>query len=383
MPAVWRLLGGHAVGAAEGLALDEALMTGCGRTRGDGGVPRHVPLEAVPVLRLYTYRSAALVGRYQHLEAEIDLDACWRTGTEVNRRPTGGGAIIMGPGQLGVAVVTSAPGAEHPRQVLARYAGGILAALEELGIHASFRGKNDLEAGGRKIAGLGLYLDGQGALLFHASVLADLDVEAMLQVLRIPAAKLGDKGVAAVEERVTTVTRETGEPWTAAELAEVVAIGFAKSLRLELIDDAPDAAELALAARLAEEKYGSEEWLTERSPQEDATATSVVKTPEGLVRCYLALHGPTIKSALFAGDFNEVPAPLARFEAALRWARLEESELSRLAAEACPDGTGLGVPAATLVAAVVDAGTRAAERAGTAAAPVRPQGSCYFPEESR
>ncbi|MGH9004312.1 MAG: lipoate--protein ligase family protein, partial [Acidimicrobiia bacterium] len=180
----WRHLSGLDVGAAEGLALDEALMAGSTRggggvprTRGGGGVPRNRSFETT--LRLYTYRSAALVGRFQHLEAEVDLDACARTGTEVNRRPTGGGAIVMGPGQLGVAVVTSAPGAEHPREVLARYAEGIRSGLAELGIHATFRGKNDLEAGGRKIAGLGLYLDGQGALLFHASVLADLDVTEM------------------------------------------------------------------------------------------------------------------------------------------------------------------------------------------------------------
>jgi lipoate-protein ligase A len=289
----------------------------------------------------------------------------------------------MGPGQLGVAVVAPAPGADHPRTLLARYAGGIQAGLAELTIDASFRGKNDLEAGGRKIAGLGLYLDGAGGLLFHASVLADLDVAGMLRVLRIPAVKLGDKAVAAVEERVTTVSRETGERWAAAELAEVMATGFAKALELELVDGNPDDAELALAARLEAEKYRSEAWLSERSPQDDSTATSVVKTPEGLLRCYLALHGPTIKSALFAGDFNEVPAPLARFEAALRWARLDEGELSRLAAQSCPDGTGLGVPAATLVGAVLDAGARAAERAEQVAAPVRPQGSCYFPPGDR
>lgn len=381
----WRLLTADSVGAAEGLALDEALMAGYGRDAADAaGTPRTPGAAYPPTLRLYTYRSAALVGRYQHLEAEVDLDACRRTGTEVNRRPTGGGAIVMGPGQLGVAVVTLAPGAEHPRELLARYAQGILAGLAELGIEATFSGKNDLEADGRKIAGLGLYLDGRGALLFHASVLADLDVGAMLEVLRIPAAKLGDKAVAAVEERVTTVSRETGKAWTGARLRDLVATGFAKALELDLEPAAPEASELALAARLEGEKYTTDAWLAERSPQADATATSVVKTPEGLLRCYLALHGPTIKSALFAGDFNEVPAPLARFEAALRWARLEEAELSRLAAATCPEGTGLGVPVSALVAALLEAGARATERTAVAAAaaPVRPEGSCYFPEVS-
>jgi lipoate---protein ligase len=356
----WRLLSGDGVGAAEGLALDEALMAG------------------PPTLRLYTYRRAALVGRYQHLEAEVDLDACRRTDTDWNRRPTGGGAIVMGEGQLGVAVTGPVPGPAHPRELLARYATGIQAGLAELGVEAGFRGKNDLEVGGRKIAGLGLYLDGHGGLLFHASVLADLDIAFMLDVLRIPAAKLGDKAMAAVEERVTTVSRETGEWWTGGSLAEVVATGFAKALTLDLEPAVPDASEKEAAVTLEQTRYGTDAWRLERTPQPDANATSLLKTPEGLLRCYLALHGTTIKSVLFAGDFNEIPEPLVRLESALRWARLERGALHRLAVRTCPQGAVLGVPVASIVDSLLEAGDRARLRAD----PVRPEGSCYFPEVS-
>ena len=163
----WRLLADDGAGAGEGLALDEALMAGYAR----GAPPRP------PTLRLYTYADhAALVGRYQHLDAEVDREACRSLGVQVNRRPTGGGAIIMGRAQLGVAVVTRAPAAERPRELLERFSGGIIAGLARLGLTVGFRGKNDLEVDGRKIAGLGLYLDGEGAMLFHSSVLADLDV---------------------------------------------------------------------------------------------------------------------------------------------------------------------------------------------------------------
>ena len=364
----WRLLTHVGVGAAAGLALDEAMLAGYSR---DGD-----PSWA-PTLRLYTYRShCALVGRYQHLEAEVDLDACRRTGTGWSRRPTGGGAIVMGAGQLGVAVATRAPAEQNPRELLGRYAEGIVAGLAELGIEATFAGKNDLTVGGRKIAGLGLYLAPGGGLLFHSSILADLDIPFMLDVLNIPAAKLGDKAVAVVAERITTVTRETGRTVDGIDIREVIASGFAKALGIELQSGTTTAAEEACAAVLEAERYGSEAWCFEHSPQPDATATSVFKTPEGLVRCYLALHGPTIKSALFAGDFNTVPEPLARFEASLRWARLEEATLEKLAASSCPDGTGLGVPPSDLVKAVLAAG----ERAVAPAAPVRPSGSCYFPE---
>jgi lipoate---protein ligase len=365
----WRLLTHDGVGAAAGLALDEALLAGYARDADPANEP---------TLRLYTYRShCALVGRYQHLEAEVDLDACRRTGTGWSRRPTGGGAIVMGAGQLGVAVATRAPADQNPRALLARYAEGIVAGLAELGIEATFAGKNDLSVNGRKIAGLGLYLEPGGGLLFHSSILADLDIGFMLEVLNIPAAKLGDKAVAAVAERITTVSREIGRTVAGADIRDVIAIGFAKALGVDLRAGTTTPAEEARAAVLEGERYGSEAWCNESSPQPDATATSVFKTPEGLVRCYLALHGPTIKSALFTGDFNAVPEPLARFEASLRWARLEEATLEKLAASSCPDGTGLGVPPSELVKAVLTAG----QRAVAPAAPVRPSGSCYFPED--
>lgn len=366
----WRFLADDGAGAADGLALDEAMMAGYSRD----AEPRP------PTLRLYTYAShAALCGRFQHLGAEIDLDACRRTGTPFNRRPTGGGAIVMGAGQLGVAVVTRAPGAESPKELLERFSRGVVAGLARLGIGAEFRGKNDLKVDGRKIAGLGLYLDGRGGLLFHSSVLADLDIAFMLEVLDIPAAKLGAAAVEAVGKRVTTVSRETSEVWDGATLREAVALGFAEALGLALEPGAPTADERRRAVELEAEKYSTDEWLSLRSPQADATATAMLRTPGGLVRCYLALQGDTIKSALFAGDFNEIPEPLARFESGLKWSRLDRARLERLAAQACPEprGTGLGVAPGELVDAVLRAGERALVR--EIAAPPR-LGSCYFPE---
>jgi lipoate-protein ligase A len=364
----WRLLADDGAGAAEGLALDEALMAGYRRHAAD----------RPPTLRLYTYRShAALVGRYQHLPAEVDLEACARTGTGVNRRPTGGGAIVMGAGQLGVAVVCRAPAAERPREMLERFAGGIRAGLGHPRNTPPVPGQNDLEVGGRKIAGLGLYLDGQGGFLFHASVLADLDIPFMLEVLRVPAAKLGDKAVAAVGERVTTVTRETGRAWDGAGLRDSIATGFARALGVDLERGEVDPAEAATGRQLAAGKYGTEEWLAQRSPQPDATGSAVLKSPAGLVRLYLALTGGTVKSALFTGDFNELPRELSRFEESLRWKALDAAVVGRVASATDAAGA-LGLPTDVLVEAVIGAGERAAAR--EVATPLR-AGSCYFPEK--
>jgi lipoate-protein ligase A len=369
--AVWRLLVDDGADAAGGLALDEALMATYHRGQS----------EQPPTLRLYTYADhCALVGRYQHLAAEVDLDACAELGVAVNRRPTGGGAIIMGAGQLGVAFVTAAPAAERPRQLLERCSAGIVAGLAKIGLTATFRGKNDLQIDGRKVAGLGLYLDGSGGLLFHASVLADLDVPTMLRVLRIPAARLGEAAVAAVHQRITTVSRETREPWDGARLRQVVQLGFTEALGVDLRPGMPSADETRHADALRRDRYDDDAWRMRNTPQPDATATATLRTPGGLLRVYLALQGDVIKSALFTGDVNELPCELTDLEAALKWQRLDPETLGATLdafyrATPVPD-----LPAETVAGALLEAGTRATSHE-VRAVPYR-QGSCYFPEET-
>lgn len=368
----WRLIGDDGAGAAPGLATDEALMLEHGR----GAEP-----SCAATLRLYTYRPhCALVGRFQSLEDEIDLDAARELGIEVGRRPTGGGAIIMGDGQLGVAVMTRAPAATAPRELLERYAGGVVAGLARLGIDARFRGKNDLQVDRRKIAGLGLYVDEWGALLFHASVLVDLDVALMLRVLKIPGAKLSDKGIARVEERVTTVRRETCSVITTSEVRDAVAAGFVEALGIDPRPTGLYPAEEARRDELIAARYGSDDWIGQRPRLRDERGTAVLKTPEGLVRIYVATHGATVKSALVAGDFNAIPPRLAQLESALRWCPATRERIGALT-EAILCADDLGMPPATVAETIWEATARAIERA-TGAHPARPEGSCYFPERA-
>ena len=367
----WRFLTGEGVGAAEGLATDEALMLRYGRDERS---------ESEATLRLYTYRShCALVGRYQNLDDEVDLDTCSMRDVQHGRRPTGGGAILMGAGQLGVAVCTRAPAGIGPKDLLRRYADGAIAGLARLGIDAAFRSKNDLEVGGRKIAGLGLYVDDRGALLFHTSLLADLDIPLMLEVLKIPGAKLSDKAVERVADRVTTVSRELGRTVTALEVRDDIREGFAAALGLELCPGEMDVAERARRDELVREKHADAKWIHQRSPLADARGTAGLKTPEGFVRVYVGVHGETIKSLLIAGDFNTLPAGVSRLEAALRWSPAEPAQITAVCERELANDE-LGVPAAALAAAIWQATTRALEREREAH-PVRSDGSCYFPEQ--
>jgi len=339
------------VAAAEGLALDEALMGSY--SRGSQDRP--------PTLRLYSYRDhCALIGRYQNLDAEVDLAACRRTGTQVNRRLTGGGAIVMGSGQLGIAYVDRAPAGRRPREMLAELSAALVAGLAQLGIAASFRGKNDVEVAGRKIAGLGLYVDQAGAMLFHASVLADLDIAFMLHVLQIPAAKLAGRATAALSERLTTVSGETAGLHDARTLRPVIGNGFAVSFGVDLEPGRPDGQELARAEFLAASRYRSQAWVNERSIVGDASGSALLKTPAGLARIFLTTHGDLVKSVMVAGDFNELPPALVAMESDLRWRRLDRASVAAVVSVSSA-ADALGVAPEQLAGAVLEAGRQSSE----------------------
>ena len=364
----WRSLTHDAVGGADGLAVDEALLSGYGRSAtGD--------FDAT--LRLYTYRDSALVGRYQDADAEVDLAACAQLGVDVARRPTGGGAIVMGPGQLGVAVATRSDPARRPVEMLRAFADAVIDGLSDVGVPSRFRGKNDLEVDGRKIAGLGLYLDPDGAVLFHASVLVDLDITRMLRLLRIPGAKVSDKGIARVAERVTTVSREIGQRLVAGDVRPAIERGFHRAFGVTMTPDDLTDDERRRADELVRDKYGDDDWTHQRSPRRDARGSTTIKTPAGLVRVYVALHGDAIKSALLCGDFNALPDGVARLEAELKWCSVDEARV-RGVVDAALTHDDLGVPPSHVADAILAAADEA--RALVRSHPVRAAGSCYAPE---
>ncbi|MEX2046704.1 MAG: biotin/lipoate A/B protein ligase family protein [Chloroflexota bacterium] len=353
----WRCLIEDGVGAADGLATDDALL-------------RHAPRQGTS-LRLYTYRThCALVGRFQNVEAELDLDACAETGTQVGRRPTGGGAIVMGRDQLGIALVTPVvPGAAtHPRALLARYAQGVRGGLDSIGIRAELRGKNDLVVDGKKVAGLGIAVI-PGAALFHCSLLVDLDVTFMLRVLRVPARALGAGATAAVVRRVTTVRREGGRNLSLEAVRGGVSEGFARAFGATLVPGSLDDAEREAARTLALERHAAPEWLFPPRLREERHGEGTVDTLLGTVHAAVTLSGDVIAAVLVSGDFVGSESAVGEFESSLRWTR-PSRRILRERAMAVADA--VGIRADDLADAVWQACVEA-RAAG------RNTGACYYP----
>jgi len=307
----WRLITDDSVSASFGLAADDCLA---GRV-GAG--------ESEPTLRLYTYRShCALVGRFQNLDNEVYREYCQAHGVALNRRPTGGGAIIMGADQLGVGLMLPGRGDEsysRARELMAQFSAGVVNGLRSLGVAASFRRKNDIEVNGRKIVGLGIYRAPSGGLLFHASLLVGLDIPLMLRVLKTPFEKISDKEIATVAERMTTVSREIGRETKVDEVRARVVEGYAEAFGVSLAPGDFTADEHRAISNLQSLKYAAAEWVNQTTAVPDAVGSAKLKTPGGLLDVRVTLAGSTLKAVFIGGDFFAAEGAIAELEASLRW----------------------------------------------------------------
>ncbi len=317
----WRLITDDNVSASFGLAADEALAQRVGMN------------QSQPTLRLYTYRShCALVGRFQNVENEIRVDYCRANGITINRRPTGGGAIIMGADQLGVALTIPGRGEDNyaqAREMMSHFSEGLVRGLNQLGVEAKFRRKNDIEVDGKKLVGLGVYRAPSGGLLFHASLLVDLDIELMLRVLNTPFEKISDKEIDTVAGRITTVRRETESNLSVDEVRRVIADGFAEAFNLSLLHaDGFTRDELDDIAKLENEKYLADDWVYQTTSVPDSNGSAKVKTEAGLIDVSVTMAGGTIKAAFIGGDFFAEENAVADLEASLRWHASQTEKVS-------------------------------------------------------
>jgi len=314
----WRYIKNDCVTASAGLAADEIIAN-----RAGAGTSQ-------PTLRLYTFKPCALVGRFQNIENELNLDYCAENKIPVNRRPTGGGAIIMGENQLGVSLAIPGKSDEtyaNARERMAQFSQGIISGMATLGIDIEFRRKNDLEVKGKKIAGLGLHKTNTGGLLFHASLLVDLDVPYMLNVLQTPFEKISDKEIATVAERTTTVQREVESPMAMDEIRHIILNGYKNVFNSNILLDDYSHEEKVEIYQLEKDKYIDSDWIFQSTEVPDSTGRSVIKSESGLLDIRIVLAGKMIKSAYIGGDFFTSEHAISDLEHSLRWHSIRDKSL--------------------------------------------------------
>jgi lipoate-protein ligase A len=341
----WRLIIERNVKASWGLAVDELLANFVSKG------------ESAPLLHIYTFLPSVIVGRYQNMEAAVNLFECSKLGIDYNRRHTGGGTVLMGADQLalGFAIPLSHPRMESSMRGSFELLGGIICrSLQRIGIEANFQDKNDLKVRGRKIAGMAASLEEKRTFFFHMSLLIDFDLPLMLKVLKISPYKSPEQGLSCFSRRLTTI-REQGVKTSFAEVAEIIQQSLAQEFAVKWKEDEFTVFQKKKINDLRKSRYESLDWLFRvRSPGTRKVCVER-KTPGGLLQVYLTLSRGTIESLLISGDFFSTAEEVARVESALRWTRARRNNVKKVLQEVMEDGkTIYRVDASTLTDIIME-----------------------------
>ena len=217
--------------------------------------------ERGPTLRIWEWaKPAVVIGSFQSLRNEVDMEGAEKYGMEVTRRISGGGAMFM---ELGTAITYSLYAPIDLVQGMSfqdSYAfldDWVVQALRGLGIDARYRPLNDIQSPTGKIGGAAQKRLGSGAVLHHVTMAYDMDGDRMVEVLRIGREKISDKGVASANKRVDPLRAHTGMSKTAIEEHLVSTFSSLHSLSPGSVTDA----EMERVAQLVDEKFGTPEWL--------------------------------------------------------------------------------------------------------------------------
>lgn len=245
----WQIIDIPPLSPAMHLALDEVLAREVAAGR------------RAPLLRFWEWeRPSIIIGAFQSLRNEVDLEAAEAMSVETVRRVTGGGAMFVEPGNT-ITYSLYAPGdLVRDMSFADSYAfldDWVLKSLNSLGVDAFYKPLNDISSSKGKIGGAAQKRYARGTVLHHVTMAYDMDADKMVQVLRIGREKLSDKGTTSAVKRVDPVRSQTGLP-----RREVIDRMIETFVSLNGgVKGTITPEEFAAAEQLVEEKFSTKEWL--------------------------------------------------------------------------------------------------------------------------
>jgi lipoate-protein ligase A len=245
----WRIIHGEAYEPLLQMALDQVLAeeVGAGRRK--------------PTLRIWEWdKPGVVIGSFQSVKNEVDMDNAKKYGFQVTRRISGGGAMFMEAGSVITYSIYAPSDLVHGMTFADSYAfldEWVITALKSLGIEAFYQPLNDITSAKGKIGGAAQKRLGTGAVLHHVTMSYDMDGDKMVEVLRIGREKMSDKGTKSANKRVDPLRSQTG--LSRAEIIDKMKATFVGLYGATDGEVTPD--ELAKARQLVDEKFATEEWL--------------------------------------------------------------------------------------------------------------------------
>jgi lipoate-protein ligase A len=189
------------------------------------------------------------VGYHQSPQSELDLAWCGDRGYPVLQRRIGGGTVFLDGSQLFYQCVF------HRRRaplmveaIYRRFLGPIVEMLRALGLPAALEAVNEIEAGGRRIAGTGGGQIGE-AVVVVGNLLLDFPAETMARAWRVPSPAFRRLAEEGLRRHLVTLGEALGRCPPEAELGRRIAGQYEIALGRSVVPGSLTATEERLVQR--------------------------------------------------------------------------------------------------------------------------------------
>ena len=277
-------------------------------------------LEEDELFILWINEPTIVIGKHQNAIEEINKAYTDEHGIHVVRRLSGGGAVYHDLNNLNYTIISNK--SQEGAFDFKTFSQPVIATLADLGVTATFTGRNDLEIDGKKFCG-NAQAYYKGRMMHHGCRLFDVDMTVLGNALQISKDKIQSKGVKSVRARVTNILDELPEKITVDDFSEKL-LNKMRELYPDMTQYHFSEQELQAIQTLADQQFGTWDWTYGTAPE--YTIKRSVRYPAGKLTIYADIDKSIIQGIKIYGDFFGIK-DVSDIEKALIGLRYEYSDV--------------------------------------------------------
>lgn len=270
-------------------------------------------------LLFYINQPSIIIGRNQNTLEEVNQNYVEEKDIKVVRRISGGGAVYHDFGNLNFSFIT-----DHDIKSFNNFkkvTAPIVKVLNDMGVKAEMKGRNDVVVDDRKISGNAQFSTGK-RMFTHGTLLLNSDLGEVTRALQVKMTKLVSKGHKSVRSRVANIQEFLTEPLDILDFREMILKGLDAAGDFETYQLTKE--DWEKVHELKETKYDQWDWNYGRSPKFNLRRER--RFPIGIIDLRLWVEKGHITDIKIFGDFFN-SQPIQELEELLTGVRYTQEDI--------------------------------------------------------
>lgn len=274
-------------------------------------------------LLFYINEPSIIIGRNQNTLEEINFNYVEQKGIHVVRRMSGGGAVYHDFGNLNFSFITN-----HDLKSLnnfGKFTTPVTKILNQLGVPAELKGRNDVLVHDKKISGNAQFSTGK-RMFHHGTLLLNSDLSEVSKALQVKMSKIESKGHKSVRSRVANISEFLDTPIDIESFKNLLLKGLYNEGEVFQTYTLTEA-QWQDVYKLRDEKYGTWDWNYGSSPKFNIKRSK--RFPIGEIDLRIYVEKGIITDFKIYGDFFG-KEPVETLEKLLIGTRYEKATIEEL-----------------------------------------------------